>query len=882
MPVFDEDTREKIVLLRGLRTLRTPIEGPYEIVKIEWPSLTDTKYYSTMPIDEVASVAPPVEVEVRLIPEDGDSFLPVSIDSTIGDEEIELEFWDNDDAISDLVVEHGEGIKVTLLNWFPQVELLLPIWEGHLRADDEGDVTNLKLKSVQGFRSSEASVPSRAHYQFCQRIFGGVLTTQEEIDEHGCNYNKHIGGLVGTDDPETSDPWTFCPRRDTGDCVTRGIDPRRHMSHKTIVTTAVNNQTSGPRLLSTSIGNETNLTEPVRVFMGTRRAHGMPVMVFARDLNNNTPEHGWFRAFYEGGEGPVGSIWGARITVGGVTQNAVAIHYGSRLGNVQDGSPDSNLTTHGFSSTWFIRYNFGWVDPTAVGPEDASADAMTNGLRDIRVYGSAVAGQNGIRSIYYNDLEWTSVFGERVEAMINDPSQVGPPLEGMPANAWSRRSLCQIKARYSETYTFYLTHDDGVRLIVGGTTVIDQLPILGSHSGTKAMSADLLTDMQLDFYQGDAPGNHPWYCRLEWESASQARQVIPPDRFFLPDDVDQTVIKQTTSNRVWQIARIVCDKRWGHGYDYAKLAIPSWIESAAWIADYVRFIDPVGTVWDHQRGMSDVELIERKIQQQVEDMCIAGRLSRPYLFDGQLHISPLRTLTEDELDACPEFTDEGDDRNIIQDEIEDGVWKSTLRWSRKSDLDLPNKIECTYDSAADDYKKTPLQPVEDIDAQLRAGRVVGDKSRKVNVKKYHLLGVTNEAHAMKVQWAILDLGPLDEGGLANNLKLTFKIWFLDAIDLHMSKVIKVTSSRITKYGFTHFRILKMERSSKLHYELEVQAYPHEYMETFEQEFSSFPEPPDIPDPDHPPTDPPGPCILHFGSVSFANGVLDVPIEVCNI
>jgi hypothetical protein len=157
--------------------------------------------------------------------------------------------------------------------------------------------------------------------------------------------------------------------------------------------------------------------------------------------------------------------------------------------------------------------------------------------------------------------------------------------------------------------------------------------------------------------------------------------------------------------------------------------------------------------------------------------------------------------------------------NIIQEEIKDGVWKSTLKWSRKSDLDLPNRIECTYDSAADDYVKTPLQPVEDIDLQLRAGRILGDNTKKVNTKKYHLLGVTGEAHGMKLQWSLLDLGPHEEGGLQNNLKLTFKIWFLDALDLHIAKVIKVTNAKLqAKYGFTHFRILKLEREDDLHYE----------------------------------------------------------------
>src|SRR5690348_3370737 len=129
MPSYSEDTRDKIVLLRGLRNLGTAIEV-YELLKIEWPSPDGTIYYSALPLDEFGSSAPPVSpIVCKQIPDDPDKpFLEVQIDSSIGDEEISFEFWDYDDGISDLITTHGEGLRVTLLYWFPQVELLLPIW----------------------------------------------------------------------------------------------------------------------------------------------------------------------------------------------------------------------------------------------------------------------------------------------------------------------------------------------------------------------------------------------------------------------------------------------------------------------------------------------------------------------------------------------------------------------------------------------------------------------------------------------------------------------------------------------------------------------------------------------------------------------------------
>jgi hypothetical protein len=142
------------------------------------------------------------------------------------------------------------------------------------------------------------------------------------------------------------------------------------------------------------------------------------------------------------------------------------------------------------------------------------------------------------------------------------------------------------------------------------------------------------------------------------------------------DPTDVTVYTEAcTNNRVWQIARMLCDKRWGYRFDYSRLSLDSWIDAATWCDEYVRFTDTFGTNWDHYRALSNVDLNGRKVQQQIDDICLAGRLSRPFIFNGKIHIMPLRELTTDELAACPVFTDEGDSPNVVFDEPEQGVFK---------------------------------------------------------------------------------------------------------------------------------------------------------------------------------------------------------------
>lgn len=674
MPEYSSTIQTKINNLREIsKNFSEPIEV-YQLLKITWAEPDGVRYYASTLVEAIEDSLPVVPVEIRLPADNYPAyFLPISADSTMGDEEIDLKIWDGDDEISRLVHENGEGVKVEVLWWFPVVELLLSDWWGHLRTSEEADVEFWLGKAANGFRSPNLPLPRRAHYRDCQAVFGEIST--------GCDYDRHKGGTRGNLNGGV--PFTSCPRKQFADCSARLGDKLSHLSHQSVTETIVNYQTKGATLLPTARGNETNLKRPVRIIMGTRIVRDLDLMAAIPLYNNNHPDKGFWRLKFEIGEGPM-QILGANV--GG--QNCFAgqnlIHFVPRGGEFRQPPTSFTPNVHNYSFTTHFDYTFGWVNPDETAADSLNAEATVAGLGDIAQY----------------------------------------------------------------------------------------------------------------------------------------------------DDEENIIAISPTNNRSWQLLRLLTDKRFGYGLDISRVNILSWLICANWANNLVNFVEPeTDEDLQHIRSASNVELQERPTQQQIEDMCWAGRFSRPFLFEGKLHIIPLRALDLEELADAPVFTDSGDDRNIIWEEN-----KTTLRRSQKSDEDLPNRIELTYNDEVNEYKEQ-IVTVEDVTAQLRAGVVLGDSTRRVVPKKESALGVTNRNQAIKIAWSLLDLGKFDNGGLRNNLKITFKAWFLDCLTLHPEKVIRVVSAKITRYGFEYFRIKTIKRLANLQVEITAQAYNDEYYEDFEQTLS---------------------------------------------
>lgn len=699
MPAYDAETIEK---LEALRALAPGERKPAELTALRWNS--GLKVYSIAPYDEMAgyenlpaALSSQLEYEDPLIAslaqDRNTPFADLPRTASVAEDTVDFSFSDLDGAISDLVTSEGEGIPIEVWGYWAGVDLLLMLWRGLTKAPKEMSRAALKLQATTGRRSPQALLPHRPHATSCPFIFGALFDTQDEIDFHqGCPYNKHLGGSVGVNDPVTGEPFTGCPRATVADCSARLATKRFWPAFDVRPDPIANNQTKGPNLMASAVGNASGLSDPVRVIIGERLVKSLPLLAYRNETNTNHPDKGFGAGLFEVGEGPGDALWDFRI-------NGVFVgfeHQNLRLGELGQPptffSPNVNSlsgTIHAFGR---IQGNFNENQAASL-----TGSIMCRGLRNIRAYTDA------------------------------------------------------------DTYT---------------------------------------------------------------EIFSQ--------------------------NRMDGILAALTSPRWGDGNDYERYDLASVAATRAWCNDNVAMHDLNGNLFTGTRSTCNVELNGRAIQQQINDLCVAGRIGLPFEFQGKEVFVPLK---EEGLEdpTIPTFTDEGPDRNIVHDKE-----KSSLSWSYTSDADLINQWTVTFDDASNGYVETQLIFGEQR-AQLRAGRAWGLRSSRVINKNQPAFGITNFSETARFGNFILYLGPLDSGGIANPWEVKFTTWYSQALFAQMYKPIRVLNAKLQQrihdyYSAPHragsfpwyagdsyefFRAKKITRKGDLKVEIVAQLYPHDFMAMIE-------------------------------------------------
>ncbi|MDX1951995.1 MAG: PA14 domain-containing protein [Verrucomicrobiota bacterium] len=184
-------------------------------------------------------------------------------------------------------------------------------------------------------------------------------------------------------------------------------------------------------------------------------------------------------------------------------------------------------TTPPFSIDWAPEQN-GSFEITAFATDAANLTGKSAPV-SITVIG---AGTPGLLAEYFDNINFTAKNLTRVDSTINFDWGNGSPAPQIGENTFSVRWTGRVRPQFSQTYTFYVTGDDGIRLWVNNQLVvngwIDQAPT--THTGNIILAANQLYDIRMEMYENGGGA----FARLEWSSASRPRQVIPSSALLPP------------------------------------------------------------------------------------------------------------------------------------------------------------------------------------------------------------------------------------------------------------------------------------------------------------------------------------------------------------
>ena len=141
----------------------------------------------------------------------------------------------------------------------------------------------------------------------------------------------------------------------------------------------------------------------------------------------------------------------------------------------------------------------------------------------------------GLHGDYFSGTAFNTLVLQRTDPYIDFNWALGSPAPTLSTNQFSVRWTGFVQPRYSEVYTFHVTADDGCRLWVNDQLLIDKWR---NDSGTEVSGSIALTggqpyDIKLEYYENSVYAR----VKLEWESATQAREVVPTGVLFANDSV---------------------------------------------------------------------------------------------------------------------------------------------------------------------------------------------------------------------------------------------------------------------------------------------------------------------------------------------------------
>jgi hypothetical protein len=171
-----------------------------------------------------------------------------------------------------------------------------------------------------------------------------------------------------------------------------------------------------------------------------------------------------------------------------------------------------------------------------VGNHDIKLEYYEDGGGAVAKFGYAKTGVtppaagNGLTADYFNNMDLTAKVLTRIDPTINFDWGNGSPDPLIGPDTFSVRWTGQVQANYTEPYVFTASTDDGVRVWVNDTLIIDKWVDQGltPTSGIINLTAGQKYNIKMEYYENGGGAA----AMLFWSSPSTPNQIIPANALF--------------------------------------------------------------------------------------------------------------------------------------------------------------------------------------------------------------------------------------------------------------------------------------------------------------------------------------------------------------
>jgi len=201
-------------------------------------------------------------------------------------------------------------------------------------------------------------------------------------------------------------------------------------------------------------------------------------------------------------------------------------------------------------------YALTWTNP-GPGSYTLTAKAKDNGFATtvsspvvITVDPPPVGNGTGLNGDYYDNIDFTGTKLTRVDPTVNFNWGGGSPDPSMGPDQFSVRWTGLVQPRYSGSYAFYTTSDDGVRLWVDNQQIINNWTDHGTLDdvGFITLQAGRVYDIRMEYYENGGGA----VAALGWAPPGYGREIIPTSQLYPTTNAIFRITSQPRSTNVIQ------------------------------------------------------------------------------------------------------------------------------------------------------------------------------------------------------------------------------------------------------------------------------------------------------------------------------------------